>query len=392
MVLASGTLVQWASAFLPFTTSTRPLLQNKCGARLSMSALGGQDSEFDAQLRDGNTKKCLDILRRAGTSLEIDNNRATTLITQVGEAALLAVDPEGPGPEKGQLGEDELSFVYSELHRRGILTGYGSVTMDVVPYRNKQDMSPAKLAELTGMDMQALAPGRSDNTWAYAGAALCLAEVAAAQYFNIDPLQVALPATIGVFALDRIVLKGALFESIARIINPTYKAKIIRHEAGHFLLAYLLGLGISGCLLDPWQVRKFVRGQGGTVFADPTFARGLQSGSITKTSIDRFSIVLMAGIAAEAVVYGRAEGGASDEAGLISILSSIQPPFTYEMIRQQARWAAVQAALLLKEHQAAYDVLVAALEKGSSVGECIMAIEGSLRKMPSPTPVEVRRH
>jgi hypothetical protein len=44
--------------------------------------------------------------------------------------------------------------------------------------------------------------------------------------------QVALPATIGVFALDRIVLRGALFESIARAVNPAYKTKIIKHEAG----------------------------------------------------------------------------------------------------------------------------------------------------------------
>jgi hypothetical protein len=51
-------------------------------------------------------------------------------------------------------------------------------------------VSPVKLEELTGMNMQALAPGGSDNAWAYAGGALCLAEVAACQYYGIDPLQV----------------------------------------------------------------------------------------------------------------------------------------------------------------------------------------------------------
>lgn len=78
------------------------------------------------------------------------------------------------------------------------------------------------------------------------------------------------------------------------------------------------------------------------MFADPSLARGLQSGTITKTAIDRFSIVLMGGIAAEAIKYGRAEGGASDESMLIEIMTSIQPPLSYVLIRQQARWAAVQ--------------------------------------------------
>jgi hypothetical protein len=31
--------------------------------------------------------------------------------------------------------EDDLSYMYNELQKRGLLRGYGSVTMDVVPYR-----------------------------------------------------------------------------------------------------------------------------------------------------------------------------------------------------------------------------------------------------------------
>lgn len=56
--------------------------------------------------------------------------------------------------------------------------------------------------------------------------------VDASSVSSLYQLQVALPATIGVFAIDRLVLKGALFETVARFINPSYKNKIIRHEAG----------------------------------------------------------------------------------------------------------------------------------------------------------------
>lgn len=47
--------------------------------------------------------------------------------------------------------------------------------------------------------------------------------------------------------------------------------------------------------------------QGGTVFADPSFARGMDTGKLTRSAIDRFSIVLMGGIAAEAIEYGTSE-------------------------------------------------------------------------------------
>lgn len=47
--------------------------------------------------------------------------------------------------------------------------------------------------------------------------------------------------------------------------------------------------------------------QGGTIFADPVFAKGMASGKLTRSAIDRFSIVLMGGIAAEAIQYGNSE-------------------------------------------------------------------------------------
>ncbi|CAN0442836.1 unnamed protein product, partial [Scytosiphon promiscuus] len=53
----------------------------------------------------------------------------------------------------------------------------------------------------------------------------------------------------------------------------------------------------------------------------------MSQGKLTKSSIDRFTIVLMGGIAAEAINYGNSEGGAADEGVMIGILSTIAPPF-----------------------------------------------------------------
>ena len=101
----------------------------------------------------------------------------------------------------------------------------------------------------------------------------------------------------------------------------------------------------------------------------------------------------MGGIAAEAERNQQAEGGRSDEAALINLLSSLDGGRTWDIarIQSQARWAASQALLLLREHRAAFDALCAALEAGASVGECILAIEGALDGDEPPTAARGRR-
>lgn len=63
----------------------------------------------------------------------------------------------------------------------------------------------------------------------------------------------------GVWLADKALVGGALAESAIRTVVPGYREKIVRHEAGHFLLAYLLGCPVQGCLLDPFEVRKVIR-------------------------------------------------------------------------------------------------------------------------------------
>lgn len=43
------------------------------------------------------------------------------------------------------------------------------------------------------------------------------------------------------------------------------------------------------------------------MFADPILSKQMAQGKLTKSSIDRFTIVLMGGIAAEAINYGSSE-------------------------------------------------------------------------------------
>lgn len=151
-----------------------------------------------------------------------------------------------------------------------------------------------------------------------------------------------------------------------------------------------------GCVLSAWAAQKDSRFKdqvtAGTSFFDPVLADDMNLRStVTRPSIDRYSIVVMAGIAAEALNFEKAEGGAGDEMALTGFLSAINPNlgsnrgvsraavWDYERIRNQARWGACQSVLLLKTYSKCYDALVDALERGGKLGECIYAIERAAR-------------
>jgi hypothetical protein len=176
--------------------------------------------------------------------------------------------------------------------------------------------------------------------------------------------------------LDRVLVSGANVETLLRWLYPDSTRKIIHHEAGHFLLAYLLGCPVEGIVLSTWAALKDSRFGGGpsrtlfrstvsagTSFFDPELSYEMNRPipSIRRTSIDKYSIIVMGGIAAEAMIYGHAEGGAGDEAALISFLSNIYlnkskdkarrdpsadrtSDFTnIELIKNQARFGVLQA-------------------------------------------------
>ncbi|CAM9717288.1 unnamed protein product, partial [Hapterophycus canaliculatus] len=199
----------------------------------------------------------------------------------------------------------------------GLLPGFGSIDFAKVPTKAR-DVSAEKLLSLSGVEKQNLAPGRPTGSWLSAGVGVFGAEYLAGRLLGLDPLQTVIPWTLGLIFADRLLLNGAVAETLTRLIVPGYRERIIRHEAGHFLVAYLLGCPVQGCLLDPFTLGSGLSGaQGGTVFADPILSKQMAQGKLTKSSIDRFTIVLMGGIAAEAINYGSSEGGAAHEGVMI---------------------------------------------------------------------------
>lgn len=199
--------------------------------------------------------------------------------------------------------------------------------------------------------------------------------------FNISPFYIAI-ATFSVLVLatiDTLGWQGQGSMILVDLVAGTSSEKrdrIICHEAGHFLVAYLLEIPISGYALNAWEAfRQGQSSQGGVRFDDQKLAAQLHSGVISSQLVDRYCTVWMAGIAAENLVYGNAEGGAEDRTKITAILRQLKRPGESKL---KQSWASLQARNLLENHQSAYKALVKAMTERSSVSDCYQTIKEHL--------------
>jgi hypothetical protein len=293
-----------------------------------------------------------------------------------------------------------MTSLYRLLREEGRLEVFGAVGrpppsgVPVYPTSGSKLISPTLLEEITNMEMISLTP-RPTNLLLYGGVALAVLEGFASLYLGIN-FNLLVACTILLAVMDQALVSGAIFETALRMARPEMSGRITRHEAGHFLCAYLLGCPVEGVVLSTWAALNDGRFGGrsaravsaGTSYYDLDLSEQISGTKpLTRESIDRYSIIVMGGIAAEAIEFGRADGGAGDEDALVRFLRSLNPrsqnavsAWTPDLIRNQARWGATQAVLLLREYKPCYDALVDALERGGDLGQCIVAIEEAAKR------------
>ena len=196
--------------------------------------------------------------------------------------------------------------------------------------------------------------------------------------FNLSPAVPAITtATIlGLATLDTFTWQGkgvSLLLDWLASASPEHRARVVRHEAGHFLVAYLLEIPIASYALTAWEAfRQGQPGQGGVTFDDHELASQLQQGILSAHLLNRYGTLWMAGIAAETLVYGNAEGGAEDREKLAIVLTQLgHPTISYQ---QQERSFTLQARTLLQANWASYQALVVAMEQRASIEECYSII------------------
>ncbi|MEO0350000.1 MAG: ATP-dependent Zn protease [Cyanobacteria bacterium P01_A01_bin.15] len=188
-------------------------------------------------------------------------------------------------------------------------------------------------------------------------------------------------ALLGLVSLDQLGWQGrggTLLVDWLSQRSPEYCDRIVRHEAGHFLAAYLLGIPIDNYTLTAWETLKIgVGGSGGVIFKTDDIDQAVEVGKISQQQIDRYCTVWMAGIAAEELTYGSAQGGRDDRLKLNLLWQQINRPLAEVPLKQ--RWSMLQAKTLIEKQPDAYGALIDAMAERRPVEECCELIEQHLQ-------------
>ncbi|XP_022844390.1 uncharacterized protein LOC111367637 isoform X3 [Olea europaea var. sylvestris] len=148
---------------------------------------------------------------------------------------------------------------------------------------------------------------------------------------------------------------------------PDYQERIARHEAAHFLVAYLIGLPILGYSLDI--------GKEHVNLIDKRLEKLIYSGQLDTKELDRLAVVAMAGLAAEGLKYDKVVGQSADLFTLQRFINRSKPQLSKDQQQNLTRWAVLFAGSLLKNNRVLHDTLISAMSKKATVVECIEAIE-----------------
>ncbi|MBA0660392.1 hypothetical protein Goklo_012413 [Gossypium klotzschianum] len=317
------------------------------------------------------------------------------------------------------LNADDMRLVgmaYEFLKAKGFLPNFGRFSSIVLD--GARDIRPSVLKSSTGLEASKFSPKK----WGLSGSSSVvlagfLGGVSYLLQQGID-IRPQLAIILGLAFTDSIFLGGTCLAQISSYWPP-YRRRILVHEAGHLLVAYLIGCPIRGVILDPIVAMQMgIQGQAGTQFWDENMNNEMAEGQLSGSTFDRlvgqvFSIfhagsdypmlillrmpaygslkynmghdllfrycmVLFAGTAAEALVYGDAEGGENDENLFRSISVLLQPPLSVAQMSNQARWSVLQSYNLLKWHRHAHRAAFKAMENGASLSVIIRKIEEAM--------------
>ncbi|XXG54295.1 hypothetical protein AAC387_Pa03g2216 [Persea americana] len=162
--------------------------------------------------------------------------------------------------------------------------------------------------------------------------------------FGFSQLQV-LIFSVGLlflWSVDLVSFNGGLgslvLDTIGHTLSKKYHNRVIQHEAGHFLMAYLLGVLPRGYTLSSLEALKkegSLNVQAGTAFVDFEFLEEVSMGRVSSQMLNRFSCIALAGVATEYLSFGCAEGGLADINQLDGLLKSLG--FTQKKADSQVR-------------------------------------------------------
>uniref|UniRef100_A0A0D9VCN7 Peptidase M41 domain-containing protein n=1 Tax=Leersia perrieri TaxID=77586 RepID=A0A0D9VCN7_9ORYZ len=341
--------------FLPSPRRRLPRLRVHAGSSLK------EWGDFEDAVRSRDLPRALRFLQ----SVDSATPEAAEELSVNGAVARVGV-PVPPGRDwevlDACIDADDMRLVgraYQFLSDRGVLASFGKCKNIVL--EGPREVTPTVLKEMTGLEAIKLAPKK----WGLSGNSsyVLIGFLGGVSYLltqGVD-LRPNLAAVLGLVTADAMFLGGTCVAQIS-CFWPPYKRRILVHEAGHLLTAYLMGCPIRGVILDPFvALRMGIQGQAGTQFWDEKMEKELAEGHLSK-----------------ALVYGEAEGGENDENLFRSLCILLDPPLSVAQMANRARWSVMQSYNLLKWHKKAHRAAVKALESGHSLSTVIRRIEEAI--------------
>jgi len=159
-------------------------------------------------------------------------------------------------------------------------------------------------------------------------------------------------------------------DSVSRL-NPEYMERIVKHEAAHFLIAYLSGIPVSSYSLGLMEMH--------VELLEAKIEKKLvgKAGVITQEEMEALAVVAMSGVAAEAKYFEKVAGQEADLFSLQKAMNKTEPKLGAQKEKSITRWAVYKAARIITDNEKSYVRLCRAMKEDKSVAECIKAIESA---------------
>ncbi|KAJ0014463.1 hypothetical protein Pint_19927 [Pistacia integerrima] len=158
-----------------------------------------------------------------------------------------------------------------------------------------------------------------------------------------------------------------------------------QHEAGHFLVGYLLGVLPKGYEVPSTEaLRQDEFAAGRVKFVDFEFLKEVYIPRMLKTDIgqvsnrilNNFSCIILGGLVAAHLVFGYSKGHHSDIDKLERVLGWLG--YRKSEAISQVKWAALNTVLISHRNSEARSRLAKAMAAGRSVSLCIETIENAI--------------
>jgi hypothetical protein len=108
------------------------------------------------------------------------------------------------------------------------------------------------------------------------------------------------------------------------------------------------------------------------------------------SALDKLSVVSVAGVCAEIIAFGNAEGGIADFSQLRQIFAAADSKMADREAENRIRFALGYTMSLLRRHLGVLDALADAMEQDASVAECVVAME-KCKDISGPIDYESQR-